>query len=446
MTDQPFLVGYGRVDITPLESVPLRGYGNTSRRMSQNILDPLYATCLAMTDQSGTTLLLYALDLCVFGPISAARLRPNLSKATGIPQDRIMLSNSHTHSAPDLENTEVPSAARYLDQLDQWLLTAAALALDDRKPAQMEIADVQTEHLNFVRRYILEDGTYAGDNYGHFKLSPIAAHESPVDAQMQFIQFRRTGGRDILLTNFQGHPTRTGGVLKYDVSADAVGAMRREVEAQTNCLFAYFSGGSGNVNLRSRIEQENLYQNHLDLGHAMAQYALRAAGTFRPVRLGPIRTKARVLQCQANHTLDHLVADAQKVIDLYQQTYDRPAATALAKSLGFNSVYHAIFAEKKSHLPAAIPIELNAVSIGDAAFVFAPYEMFDTNAMEIKQASPFSSTFVLTCSNADYDYVPSALGFDHGGYSADSCHFLPGTGELLAQAFIDLLHDLRQLT
>ena len=142
MTDQPFLVGYGRVDITPLESVPLRGYGNTSRRMSQNILDPLYATCLAMTDQSGTTLLLYALDLCVFGPISAARLRPNLSKATGIPQDRIMLSNSHTHSAPDLENTEVPSAARYLDQLDQWLLAAAALALDDRKPAQMEIADV----------------------------------------------------------------------------------------------------------------------------------------------------------------------------------------------------------------------------------------------------------------------------------------------------------------
>ena len=78
--------------------------------------------------------------------------------------------------------------------------------------------------------------------------------------------------------------------------------------------------------------------------------------------------------------------------------------------------------------------------------MFAPYEMFDTNAMEIKQASPFPSTFVLTCSNADYDYVPSALGFDHGGYSADSCHFLPGTGELLAQAFIDLLHGLRQLT
>ena len=57
-----------------------------------------------------------------------------------------------------------------------------------------------------------------------------------------------------------------------------------------------------------------------------------------------------------------------------------------------------------------------------------------------------AATFVLTCSNADYDYVPSALGFDHGGYSADSCHFLPGTGELLAQAFIDLLHGLRQLT
>ena len=442
MTDQIVQIGYSRVNITPTESVPLRGYGNTSKRMSQNILDPLYATCLAMTDQNGTTLLLYALDLCVFGPISAARLRPNLSNATGIPENHIMLSNSHTHSAPDLENTEVPSAARYLNQLDQWLLDAATLALADRKPAKMLIADIQTDHLNFVRRYILEDGTYAGDNYGHFKLSPIAAHESSVDAQMQFIKFERVGGRDILLTNFQGHPTRTGGVLKYDISADVVGVMRQEVEQQLGCHFAYFTGGSGNVNLRSRVEQENLYQNHRDLGLAMANYAIRATDSLRPASLDRIQTRKLILQCEANHTLDHMVPAAETVIDLYNKTYDRPAATKLAKSMGFNSVYHAIFAKKKSGLPPAIPIELNAVSIGDVAFVLAPYEMFDTNGMEIKLYSPFASTFILTCSNADYDYIPSALGFDHGGYSADSCHFLPGTGEKLAQVFIEMLSEL----
>ena len=40
-------VGFGRADITPMERVPLAGYGNTSRRISTTVLDPLYATCAA---------------------------------------------------------------------------------------------------------------------------------------------------------------------------------------------------------------------------------------------------------------------------------------------------------------------------------------------------------------------------------------------------------------
>ena len=34
-------IGYARIDITPTEPVPLAGYGNTSRRISQNVLSPL---------------------------------------------------------------------------------------------------------------------------------------------------------------------------------------------------------------------------------------------------------------------------------------------------------------------------------------------------------------------------------------------------------------------
>ena len=50
-------VGFARADITPIESVPLRGYGNTSRRMSGPILTPLYATCMAFSDGENTGLL-----------------------------------------------------------------------------------------------------------------------------------------------------------------------------------------------------------------------------------------------------------------------------------------------------------------------------------------------------------------------------------------------------
>ncbi len=443
MSRNTLLAGYGRVDITPQESVPLRGYGNTSRRMSQTVLDPLYATCLAFSDGTDTPVLLFALDLCAFGPVSTPRIRPYLSARTGLPEDRILLSCSHTHSAPDLENTSVPSAGRYLDALEAQLFSAAQQALADLRPAEVSFASVRTEQLTFVRRYVLADGTYAGDNYGHFSLSPIAAHESEPDSAMQLLKLSRAGAQDVLLVNFQGHPSRTGGIRKYEISADAVGVLRAELEAQLGCVSAYFTGGSGNLNFKSRVESENLYPDHLTLGRAMAQYALRGMPALRPIRAGAPRTAKTVLTLPTDHRLDGRLADAERVIRRFNETYDRPACTELARSLGFNSVYHASFIRRKSRMPAELPVELNALSIGDASFVLAPYEMFDTNGLQIKASSPFPATFILTCANADFDYIPSALGFAHGGYSADSCCFLPGTGETLAEAFSALLRTLR---
>ena len=57
-------VGFGRVNITPSYSVPLYGYSNSSGRMSERVLDPLFATCLAFTDGDGETELIYTLDMC----------------------------------------------------------------------------------------------------------------------------------------------------------------------------------------------------------------------------------------------------------------------------------------------------------------------------------------------------------------------------------------------
>ena len=51
--NQGYLVGYARVDMTPQQPIPLKGYGNTIRRVSGPVLDPLYATCVAITDAEG---------------------------------------------------------------------------------------------------------------------------------------------------------------------------------------------------------------------------------------------------------------------------------------------------------------------------------------------------------------------------------------------------------
>ncbi len=93
-------VGFGREDITPAYSMPMRGYDNPMERWSQTVLDPLYTTCIAFRDADGNTVLLYHNDLCSTPATVFTFIRKEISEQTGIPVDNIMVSATHTHSGP----------------------------------------------------------------------------------------------------------------------------------------------------------------------------------------------------------------------------------------------------------------------------------------------------------------------------------------------------------
>ena len=78
-------VGFGRTDIMPIGSIELGGLGNGPFRKSENILDTLYATCNAITDSEGQTLLLITMDLHHAMQGMVADIRKNITAATGIP-------------------------------------------------------------------------------------------------------------------------------------------------------------------------------------------------------------------------------------------------------------------------------------------------------------------------------------------------------------------------
>ena len=118
-------VGYARVDITPREPIPLRGLGNSEGRISTEILDPLYATCLAFTDENDNTVLLYHMDLCHSFSMATLTLKAAIARKTGIPGAQIMMTSTHNHSGPDLDLSENPVIQRYMDSLKEWTAAAA---------------------------------------------------------------------------------------------------------------------------------------------------------------------------------------------------------------------------------------------------------------------------------------------------------------------------------
>jgi hypothetical protein len=437
-----FLVGYSKQDITPKESVPLRGSGNTSMRMSQGVLDYLYVTCTALTDEKGTTALLFTIDNSGSQAQVITPIREKVSKETGVPVELISVSATHTHSGPDLVNGKEDSMRTYRRQLQDQMLLAAKEALADRLPATMEIATVETENMTFVRRYFLENGTLAGENYGDFKSSPIARHETEADNNMQLIRFRRSGGKDVLLANFQAHPTRVlaDPACHKEISADFVGIFRSEVERNLDCHVAYFTGASGNLRVLSRIKEENRSNDYKEHGKLLAEYVQQAV--YTPAATGDICVLLQTYVGRVNHSEDHLLVYASQVFAYWQETNDKEGSEAMGRPNGIESPHHAGAIVAKAKLGETMSFEISVLSIGNVGFVMTPYEMFDTNGMEIKTGSPFPMTFVLTCTNDSLVYVPSALGYQNGGYEVHQARLVPGSGEELAQQYIIMLQEV----
>lgn len=74
-------------------------------------------------------------------------------------------------------------------------------------------------------------------------------------------------------------------------------------------------------------------------------------------------------------------------------------------------------------------------------FAAAPYEMFDTNGMFIKENSPFAHTVIATLSNYSHGYFPSDFTFETGSYEVDTTRFVRGTAERLADQYIAMLTE-----
>ena len=49
MPDDRLYAGFAKVNITPDYPCGLHGYGNVSKRLHEAVLEPIFATCIALT-------------------------------------------------------------------------------------------------------------------------------------------------------------------------------------------------------------------------------------------------------------------------------------------------------------------------------------------------------------------------------------------------------------
>ena len=110
-------------------------------------------------------------------------------------------------------------------------------------------------------------------------------------------------------------------------------------------------------------------------------------------------------------------------------------------SAGFNSPYQVGAILRKKAAGEEDTFEMNAIRIGDAAVVTAPFELFNATGMYIKERSPFDVTFVNAYSCGSHSYLPSANAY-HDCYEWNQNRYEPGTAEIIQDEYVEMLKKL----
>ena len=424
-----FSVGYGIGDITCTTPLPI--YNG----IAHQIHDPLMLTVTAFCDGQDNVALVMSADLKGMHRPVFERTASIIETKFHIPRENIILSCTHTHSAPTVGETNA-EVMRWAPIYYQTFPAIVEEALRDLDPVEAAYGGKsQAESISFVRRYLLEDGTY--------KMNPSAAdkpveHESVADNELRTVRFDRKNKKDVLMVNFQTH--YGGQVPANMLSADFVHPFRKQAQEEWDCLFAYYSGAGGNINFKSEIPGERYYEEPSDAIAEFMGSTQRAMDAEEEAALGKVSCARSMYPGKVRHDPEERVKQAQEVVSA---GYETEKGISLMAQYGFDSHFEPAFIVTRSRLGETLDIPMTAVSFGEIAFTGHPYEMFHENGKEVRDGSPFKTTFICSLSGDALGYIPSALGYSNGGYETFNCRFAAGTGEELAQEAIRLLNQCK---
>jgi Neutral/alkaline non-lysosomal ceramidase, N-terminal len=421
------LAGAATSNITPTLGEII--VGNWTPVPATHIHDELHARCLVLDDGDTRIAIVIADNVGIPRRVldEAKRLT---REQTGIPVDRILIASTHTHSATNARGSEREDASEPLDRYQTFLAGRVAdgirRAINNLEPARVGWGSGSLPQQVFNRRWFMRPGPHLNNPFGgtdKVQMNPTVGSPDllkpagPTDPEIGLLSVSSTSGRPIaLLANYSLH--YVGGVPNGHVSADYFGVFARrivrllEVENQERPLVAMLSNGtSGDVNnIDFRGGQRTLPR------YARMELVANqvAAEVFRVMQTIEYHDSIRVAMVQRELTLETR-RPAPALIGWAREVLARPEG---APSKHPREKIYAERTLRMAEMPPRIDVPLQALRIGDAAFVTMPFEVFAEMGLELKARSPFPDTFAVSLANGAYGYLPTPGQHELGGYES----------------------------
>jgi hypothetical protein len=214
-----------------------------------------------------------------------------------------------------------------------------------------------------------------------------------------------------LIANYAMHGTVMNG-QNLKVSGDGPGVVSAYLEQKLGATVLYVNGAAGNI------------------APIYSVYPTPSAGHLSQFR---VLLGDRILAAVASlgpGTGDVTLRHAEKIVDT-----PRKAGLAWPDEL-------AAYAASDGRPLVRLPIRF--VRINDTVIWSAPVEMFCEISMDVRDRSPFSHTFYFGYTNGWFGYLPTAKGFEEGGYEPRTSPFSPQVEADLKQTVIGFIQGFRR--
>jgi hypothetical protein len=414
-----FRAGAFAIDITPLE-LPVIVNGGVRERLADKVHGPLHARCLVL-DDSSMQLAIVVVDNCIIPRSLADEAKALATKGTGIPPERILISATHTHSAPSVYaclGTDCDE--KYAKWLPAKIAEGIRKAYENLRPARVGWAVGRDETNVHCRRFLMKPGTALTNSFsdkrndraqmnpGHNNANAIRP-TGPADPAVTILSLQTSDGWPLALlgnysTHYAGAPALSADY--FAVFASEIGRLIGAEGNKPRFVGIMSNGTSGDANCNDYMRPERRKYDHVSVGRDVARAAFEAYKTIEYHDWVPLEMREQLL------TLNVRMPNEQEITRAHEFT----KTFAGRKPQNWEEVYarEIIILSK---MPPTRQLKLQTIRIGDLGIAAIPCEVYGSTGLAIKAASPFGTTMNISLANGGEGYIAPPEQHKLGGYT-----------------------------
>lgn len=418
-----FLAGAAVVDVSPIK-FPIVVNGNMTAKYADKIVTPVNARAIVMA-QGKTQVAMVVVDSCMMPRFLLDETKTMAEKRTGIAKNQIMISATHTHTAPaSMSCLGTDADPEYQAYLRIKIVEAIEAAQQQLRPAQVAFASVDAKDFMAIRRWIRRPDKIATDPFGNPTVranmhagrnwDDVTGPSGPEDPDLTMVVFKGVDGKPIaMLANlsmhyFSGPPA---------ISADYFGLFCDQIESDVagdrgdhpRSFVAIMSHGcSGDIWRMDYTKQTPERFEKITIDDYTKELSELAMNTYRDLQYVDV---PKLAMAETRLNLEYRVPDAQRL------QWAREIVDKMGDRLPLTS--DEIYAREQIYLHEMQTGEIvvQGIAIGDVAIATMPTETYALTGLKLKNQSPLKQTMVIELANGGDGYIPPPEQHVLGGYN-----------------------------